>query len=257
MTGLHVVFAEQALSGFLLALARTAGFVLVAPPFNTRSVPVLARAGVALALALPLTAWTGPAAPPLVSAQLALWMPLQVLVGIALGFAVLVVVATIQTIGDLVDVVGGFSLSLAMDPLMLVQASVMGRLHQLIAITMLFVSDAHLLVLHGLARSVQLAPQPNVDAEVWARAAAADVAGLMLAAVQVAAPLMAVMLIADVALGLLTRAAPALNAFALAFPLKILLALLLAGLLITQLPPVLAAAAADAAARMLGLAGGG
>ena len=62
----------------------------------------------------------------------------------------------------------------------------------------------------------------------------ADVTGLVSAALQIAAPIMAAMLVADVSLGLLTRAAPALNAFALAFPLKILFTLLLVGFVVVR-----------------------
>ena len=52
---------------------------------------------------------------------------------------------------------------------------------------------------------------------------------MFLAAVQIAGPLLVVLFLADVGLGLLTRVAPALNAFALGFPLKILLTLSLGG----------------------------
>ena len=55
------------------------------------------------------------------------------------------------------------------------------------------------------------------------------VSGMFLAAVQIAGPLLVVLFLADVGLGLLTRVAPALNAFSLGFPLKILLTLSLAG----------------------------
>ena len=64
-------------------------------------------------------------------------------------------------LGDLIDVVGGFTMTLGMDPLLMVQTSVMGRLHQLVAITLLFVGDGHILVIQGLSRSVQLDPDPS------------------------------------------------------------------------------------------------
>jgi flagellar biosynthetic protein FliR len=61
---------------------------------------------------------------------------------------------------------------------------------------------------------------------------------MMLSAVQIAAPLLAVLFLADVALGLLTRVAPALNAFAMGFPFKILLTVLLVGATFVSLPGV-------------------
>ena len=51
------------------------------------------------------------------------------------------------------------------------------------------------------------------------------VTGMFLSAVQIAGPLLVVLFLADVGLGLLTRVAPALNAFSLGFPLKIMLTL--------------------------------
>jgi flagellar biosynthesis protein FliR len=256
VTGLTLSLGEGTLAGYLIALARVAGFVLVAPPFNTRSVPPMARSGVALVLAVPLTTWTAPTAPRLGSGDLLLRSLLQIMLGAILGYLVSLAVAAVQMVGDLLDVVGGFSMSVAMDPLMLVQTSIMGRIHQLLAITLLFVTDGHLMVLQGLARSVQLMPEPKLSWDDVGQAVTADVAGMFLAALQVAAPLVAATLVADIALGLLTRAAPALNSFSLGFPLKILLTLLLAGLVIAQLPDVLRATVSQAAATMLRLSGG-
>jgi len=148
-------------------------------------------------------------------------------------------VATLQAAGDLLDTVGGFSISMALDPLMLVQTSVLGRLHQITAATLLFVTDGHLMIVHGLTSSVQLMPDPLASWGEVSRSATTAVGALMLGALQIAAPVVAAMLVADVALGLLTRAAPALNAFALSYPIKIFLTLLLTGLVVTRLPSAL------------------
>lgn len=256
MSGLTLALAQGTLAGYLLAVARVAGFVLVAPPFNTRSVPAQARAAVVLALALPLTAWTTDGAPPLDSSDMLLRSVLQLLLGAVLGFLALITVATLQVIGDVLDLVGGFSLSLALDPMQLVQTSVLGRLNQLLAVVLLFVTDGHLIVVQGLVRSLRVMPQPELSLPDVARTITGDIGVMLLGAIQVAAPLVAASLIADVALGLLTKAAPALNAFALGFPLKILLTLLMAGLVISQMPDVLHTMVERAEAGMLHLTGG-
>jgi flagellar biosynthetic protein FliR len=256
MDGLDLALGQQVLVGFILALARTAGFVLIAPPFNTRAIPARVRAGVALTLAIPLSSFLDDDAPALASTDLVLRLLAQVLSGVTLGALVHLAVAAIQMLGDLIDVVGGFTMTLGMDPLLMVQTSVMGRLHQLVAVTLLFVGDGHLLVLQGLSRSIQLSPVPSADAGDVARVLAADLGSMFLAAVQVAAPVIGALFVADVALGLLTRAAPALNAFALAFPLKILLSLLLVGLVLLQVPSLLINLIEQAVATMLRLSGG-
>ncbi len=239
MTGLEVGLAEQLITAFLLAGARTAAFVLVTPPFSTRNISGRARGGVAIALALPLAPLMQAGAPALASWSLVVRALTEALTGATLGFFVLMAVATIQSVGELLDIVGGFTVTAALDPLLMAQSSVMGRLHQLTAVTVLFVSDGHLVVLHGLARTVTPAPMMLNWSSV-ASALTHDLAHLFSAAVQIAAPVIAAMLVADVALGLLTRAAPALNPFSLGFPLKILFTLLLAGLVIVRLPEALA-----------------
>jgi flagellar biosynthetic protein FliR len=132
----------------------------------------------------------------------------------------------------------------------------MGRLHQLTAVTLLFVGDGHLIILQGLTRSLQLMPVPELNLQTIAAAVTAGVSAMLLAAVQITAPILAALLIADIALGLLTRAAPALNAFALAFPLKIMLSLLLIGLILVQIPGALSRLVDNAASTILRLAGG-
>ncbi len=260
MNGLQLAVAESTLTAYLLALARTAAFVLVSPPFNAKNIAARARAGLAVALALPLSAVAQERGPRLGSPGMFVAAVSEVLIGVTLGFLVLIAVATIQAVGELLDLVGGFTLTASLDPLLLVQTSVMGRLHQLTAMVVLFATGGHLMVLHGLSRSMTLGAGSLLDAEQVARAVVEDVAQLFLSAVQIAAPVIAAMLVADVALGLLTRAAPAINPFALSFPLKIIFTLLLAGLVLTRLPQALGSAVEQAVLTMLDLvraAGGG
>ncbi len=239
MNGLEYSLGESVLVAFLLALARTAGFVLITPPFSSRNVPAQTKVGLAVALALPLSALGQDGAPELGSATLFVRAFTEALTGVTLGFFVLIAIATVQAVGELLDLVGGFTLTASLDPMLMAQTSVMGKLHQLTAATVLFVTDGHLVVLHGLSRTMQRTPTPTLDAESVARALTADVAGLFVGAIQIAAPVIAAMLVADVALGLLTRAAPALNPFALSYPIKIMFTLLLAGLVLTRLPQAL------------------
>ena len=73
---------------------------------------------------------------------------------------------------------------------------------------------------------------------------------MFLSAVQIAGPLLVVLFLADIGMGLLTRVAPALNAFALGFPLKILLTLIFSAVVFLALPRIVASLA-DQASRML------
>ena len=208
MTGLQLAVGEQLLAAFVLAVARTAAFVVVTPPFNTRAIPAQARVALALGLALPLTSAVVATAPPLDSWDLVLRLLVQLVTGFALGFFVLVAVGAVQAAGDLIDIVGGFNSSIALDPLMLTQTSVFGRLHQFVAVTVLFASDGHLMVVHGLSRSLQAMPDPSISWDALGRALVGDVASLVSGALQIAAPIIGAMLVADVSLGLMTPGGP-------------------------------------------------
>jgi flagellar biosynthetic protein FliR len=257
MTGLQIALGESTLASFLLAVARTSGFVLVSPPFNTKAIPGRVKAVTAIALAIPLTEAMSASNPDLTSALLPLQLIFQMILGLTLGYLVLTAVATIQSIGSLLDMVGGFQMSMAFDPLQMAQTAVMGRVYQLLAVTLLFAGDGHLMILQGLSRSAQVMPIPNMSWEVLGRTVTDAAAGVLVGAVEVAAPVLAAILIVDVTLGLLTRAAPALNAFIFGFPLKILFTLLLSGLILARIPDTLDRLIRQAVESGMNLYGGG
>jgi flagellar biosynthetic protein FliR len=76
---------------------------------------------------------------------------------------------------------------------------------------------------------------------------------MTLSALQIAGPLIAVLFLADVGLGLLTRVAPALNAFVLGFPLKIILTIALVALGAVALPQLVGSLTGTAVHDMLGV----
>jgi flagellar biosynthesis protein FliR len=239
VTGLQLAITQSTLAAYLLAVARTAGFVLTCPPFNSRSIPAQAKVGLAVTLAMPLTTSMVDSAPTLTGLTVMFQMLAQTLVGVGLGFLVQLALSTVQAVGDLLDTVGGFSAATALDPMLLVQTSVMGRLHQVAAWAVFFATGSHLLVLHALARTVHTAPIASFSWQQTAAVVTQDVAGLFASALQIAGPVVAAMLVADISLGLMTKAAPALNAFSLGYPLKILFTLVLAGLVVARLPEVM------------------
>jgi flagellar biosynthetic protein FliR len=249
---LSLTFAGGALEGTLLASVRFAAFLVLAPPFSHRGVPAPVK--VALALGLALAVAPNLDAQPASSIATFLGaLVLQAVVGAALGALVAVVFAAVQSAGSLIDLFGGFQLATAFDPMMLTSNAPFGRLYQMAAVTLLFVTDAYQVVLAGLVRSFRAVPLGVVPSTAsLAETMAGAVSQMFLAALQVAGPLVVVLFLADVGLGLLTRVAPALNAFALGFPLKILLTLVLGGLAFVALPGVIDALANDAGRALSG-----
>ena len=178
---------------------------------------------------------------------------LEILVGGVLGFLVLVVFSAIQSAGNLIDLFGGFQLAQGFDPQSMVNGAQFTRLYQMTALALLFASGGYQLILGGLARSFAALPVGGgIDLAVPLETITAAVGQMLLAAVQIAGPLIVVLFLADAGLGLLTRVAPALNAFALGFPLKILLTIVFAGVVFLALPRVVSAITKDVLEAMMG-----
>ncbi|MFC3689512.1 flagellar biosynthetic protein FliR [Aquipuribacter hungaricus] len=246
----------DALAALLLGSLRVVGWLLVAPPFSGRAVPAPAKALLSVALALPLLPTLREDLPPMELGPFLGAAVVQLLVGLSLGFLCFLLFAAFRTAGDIIDTVGGFALASAFDPLNQSQAAVIGRLQGLLASTLLLVSDGWLVVWHGFFRSYEVLPLgAPFDTAVVASAVTDAIATMMLSAVQIAAPMIAVLFVADVGLGLATRVAPALNAFALAFPLKILLTLTLVGYTFVALPDLVAGSAERIGATLVQVAG--
>ncbi len=244
------------MAALLLGTARATGFVLLAPPFNSRSIPAPVKGALALALSVALMTRIAPELPDPTTGFLVVGAVTEVAIGAALGFVVHVLFAAVQYAGDLIDLTGGFSLQPAYDPLSMTTSSSVGRLHYLLATTLLFTSGGHLLIVRGFATSYEGMPVGgSVPTEQLAQALITALSLMFLAALQIAGPLIAVLFLTDVAFGLLNRVAPALNAFQLGFPAKIFLVLTLSGTAIAVLPRVLDGIVEQAVSAVLHLSG--
>jgi flagellar biosynthetic protein FliR len=181
----------------------------------------------------------------------------EVAIGAGLGFIVQVLFTAVQMAGDLIDLTGGFSLQPAYDPLAMTMTSNVGRLHYTLASTLLFTSGGHMMLVRGFATSYEGLPVGGtVPTEQLGHVLLTALSMMFLAALQIAGPLVAVLLLADVALALLSKAAPALNIFQLGFPVKIMITLSLLGLTFPLLPPALDTLIEHATRAIVSLKGG-
>jgi flagellar biosynthetic protein FliR len=241
----------------MLGAVRTGAFMIISPPFNSRLIPGTIKALLSIGLTLPLAPYLRGTLPSLETPDLIASAALQVFVGAGLGFIVAVLFAALQAAGDLLDLFGGFTLAMGYDPLSQNQSSVFGRFYNLVAATILFASEGHQLILRGFLQSFRTLPlNMTFDLGTFSELLLKGVGEMFLAALQIAGPLIAVLFLADVAFGLLNRVAPALNAFQLGFPAKIMILLLLSGLAIGTLPQVIETLVDKAVHAVVQLTGG-
>jgi flagellar biosynthesis protein FliR len=249
-----VAIAE--LVAIMLGAARAGAWMVLCPPFNSRLIPVPVKALLSVGLALPMTPYLRSSLPSIETADIIASAALQVFIGAALGFVTLMLFAAIQAAGDLLDVFGGFTLAMAYDPLSQSQSSIFGRFYSLMAVTLLFATDGHQLILRGFLQTFRTLPlNASFSMGTLNDLLIRGVGEMFLAALQIAGPLIAVLFLTDAAFGLLNRVAPALNAFQLGFPAKIFLVLTLSGTAIAVLPRLLDGIVEKAVSAVLHLSG--
>lgn len=238
----------------LLASVRMTAFLVVAPPFAHHAIPARIKAMLGIGLGLAVSQRLSADAVPKDTAGFITAIVLELVTGLVLGFLVMAVFAAIQSAGSLIDLFSGFQMAQAFDPQMMVNGAQFTRLLQMAALALLFASDGYQLVIGGLTGSFNALPLAGgIDLSKPVDAMVGAITGMFISAVQIAGPLLVVLVLADVGLGLLTRVAPALNAFSLGFPLKIFITLALAGFLFLALPRLVASLAELAARTVLGV----
>jgi flagellar biosynthetic protein FliR len=241
-------FDPVMLTAFALALVRAAAWLFVSPPFNTRMIPVSVKAGIAASLALAATPHVVGPNIPLDTGPFIVALLTNALVGITLGLFTMILVNALQAAGALVDLFAGFSLAAVYDPLNNSNVAIFGRFYELVAVTLLFTTNAYLLLVNGWFRSFAVIPAQGIAFADIANVMTKNLGQFLIAAIEVAGPVLGCLFLAEVTLGLLSRAAPSLNVFALAFPLRVIVALIVVALAVPLISPAVSNLVHDAMA---------
>jgi flagellar biosynthetic protein FliR len=242
------------LEATMLAAVRMTAFIVVAPPFSYRAFPGRVKAMLGVGLALAVAPRVAPGYESLATGPFVLALVLELVVGAVLGFLVFLVFAAIQSAGSLIDLFGGFTLAQAFDPQSMINGAQFTRLFQMTALALMFASGGYQVLIGGLTRSFDAFPIGlGMDLSRPVELMTNGVSQMFLATIQIAGPLCVVLFLADVGLGLLSRVAPALNAYAMGFPLKILMTVMLAGGVFLALPGVVDGLTGNATDMLLGV----
>ena len=210
------------LASFAFPLARIGGMLMATPVFNNAGMPRRVRIIIALVLTMALA----PALPQQPLPGLGSWQGLLVFVGqfvlgLLFGFILRIAFTAVDTAGQLIGLQMGLSFATFYDPQNGGQTPVLSEFLGLLATLIFLAMNGHLLVISMLAESFTLVP---IGATVplgsvttllaWAGVIFST--GLLLSL-----PLVAALLIANIAMGVLSRVAPQLNLFAVGFPVTL------------------------------------
>ncbi len=215
-------------ASFLLPLFRIAALLMVMPVIGTQLVPVRVRMYLALAFTLVLMPVL-PAVPQIdaLSLQGWLWIGQEVLVGALLGFSLQLFFHAFVVAGQMIAMQMGLGFASMVDPANGISVAVLGQF-LLMLVTLLFLAmNGHLVVFEVLAESFVTLPVGSGLLLDHYLAIAGRLGWVLGAGLLLALPAITALLVVNIAFGVMTRAAPQLNIFAIGFPLTLVLGLVI------------------------------
>lgn len=225
------------LAAFMWPLARILALVATAPVLGNNGVPRRSRLGLGLALTIAIA----PLAGPLPDVSPASWQGLmilvqQIMIGVAMGFAMRIVFTAVDMAGELIGLQMGLGFATFFDHIHGVNSPVVAQLLGLIAMLFFLALNGHLLVVSALAESFMVMP---IGETLFGPQAAYSLVSwgghIFSAGFTIALPVLAALVITNLALGVLTRTAPQLNIFAVGFPITLMLGFLMLALVLPYL----------------------
>ena len=226
----------QWLADFFWPLVRIAAMMMASPIFNIRQIPVRFR----MLLAVLITVLVQPVLPasPVVavfSSEAALILLQQIGIGVALGFLMQMAFNALILGGQVMAFSMGLGFANMMDPANGVQVPVVSQFWLILAMLAFLLMNGHLVLISAIVDTFTVLPIA-VDgfgrAGIWELLSWASrmfAAGLLMAL-----PVIIALLLVNIGMGVVSRAAPQLNIFAIGFPITLMMGFLLIWITLPQ-----------------------
>jgi flagellar biosynthesis protein FliR len=237
----NLTFTIATLVGFLLVLARVGGALAFVPIPGLNATPGPAKVAFALAVTFALfSQWPRVEASTVSVSALIVWATADAAVGIAIGVSTAIILEAFTLAAQVLGLQAGYAYAQTVDPNTQADSGILLVLAQLIGSMLFFAVGLDRQVLKLFALSLERIP-PGTYA--FGRASADTLihmaANLFSVGVRLALPVVALLVMVDVALALLGRLNSQLQLLSLAFPVKMLLALLVLTWIAALFPRIL------------------
>jgi flagellar biosynthetic protein FliR len=207
----------------LWPLMRILGLITAAPVFGNTGVPMLIK----LTLGVTLAALVAPIIPAAPAVDPTSWAGIlvvgqEMLIGVAMGFSMRLVFAAIEFAGEIGSSTMGFSFASFFDPTSAGRSSAISQFLALVATMAFLAMNAHLVLLQALVESFFTLPISGTPMSLTAPLEMVRWGSRIFSSgLQLSLPIVAALLVTNIALAILTRAAPQLNLFGIGFPITL------------------------------------
>ena len=211
------------IAALLWPAARILALIAASPVFGNARIPMRVKVALGLMMALVIA----PTVPAMPAADPSSWagfliLMREIVIGIGMGFAMRLVFAAVEMAGEISSLTMGLGFASFFDPMSQGRSSAVSQFLVWIATLALLAVNGHLVLVEALAESFQTLPIAAISFHnngFWELVRWGG--QIFTSGLQLALPIVAALLITNVALGILTRAAPQLNLFGIGFPITL------------------------------------
>lgn len=215
---------------FLLIFMRMTGLFVLSPVFGRREVPAYLKIGMSFIMAMVLLNTM-----PLQSMDIVnnIWLYgwilfKEMLIGMVMGYITTLAFSAILIAGQIMDFQIGFGMVNAFDPINEVAVPIVGNLINMMALLLFFGMNGHHVLISLLFESYTVLPVGGFSIEPDILWYILDIfIQTFVWAIKLAIPLMAVLLLTEVMLGILSRALPQMNVFVMGMPIRLMIGLIM------------------------------
>lgn len=166
----------------------------------------------------------------------------ELFLGISLGLAITVIFSGVQIAGELMGFSMGFSIVNVIDPMTGTEAPVTANFFYIVSFLLFLILDGHHLFIRAIQQSFTLVPiDADLPSRAFLQAAITYAGGMFTIALKLAAPVIGILFLVNVALALITRAIPQMNIFIVSFPIMIAVGMMFMIMTIKMMPVFLEA----------------
>lgn len=228
------------LAALVFPLTRILALISSSPILGNKQVPIRVKIGLSVLLTIIIAPTIGAMPPAAIgSPQGLLIMIQQIIIGVAMGFTMRLIFTAVEMAGELAGLQMGLGFASLYDPVNATHSQVVAQWMETIAALAFLAINGHLYMLSALAESFRILPIGNMLSDNGIHAVASWGGSIFVYALQISLPILAALLITNIALGILTRAAPQLNLFAVGFPITLAIGFFVLSLSVPYLIPLL------------------
>lgn len=202
---------------------RIFGLMISDPFFSGRAIPVRVRIGLSILLAL--LVGSGLQDLPTVSVVSPEGMLIaikEILIGAAIGFVVRILFSCLEMAGHLAGLQMGLGFATFYDPQHSTNVPIVAQLLSMMMLLVFLAFNGHLIVLRALFESYAQLPISATPLGATGFRLLVDFGEIIFrAGLMLSLPVLAALLVTNLAIGVMTRAAPQLNVFAIGFPITL------------------------------------